>query len=255
MADLTNSYLLPTVLHEDETVLVVNKPAGITVNRSDTTTHEYTVQDWLAKRLEKELSLADAESDFASRAGFVHRIDKETSGILLVAKTEPAFVELQRQFKERLTHKEYLALVHGKMAPMSGEIRVPVGRLPWNRKRFGIVPGGKEAVTRYQVEASYKSSDRASELLSLVRLFPETGRTHQIRVHLKYANHPIFADYLYAGRKTAAQDRRVLGRVFLHAASLSFIHPETGKRVVVTSQLPQELQDVLTAFTPQQDSL
>lgn len=252
MTDAATKILVPAVLYEDEVLLALDKPAGITVNRSETTQHEYTIQDWLSERLHKELQIADPESDFFKRSGFVHRIDKETSGILLVAKTEAAFLELQRQFKERLTHKQYLALVHGHMTPRTGEIRIPVGRLPWNRARFGVVPGGKESVTVYEVEAGYRL---VGEPLSLVRLFPETGRTHQIRVHLKYAGFPIFADFLYAGRKTSAKDRRTLERVFLHAAYLSFIHPVHGTRLEIRSQLPIELTNVLATLAPEPGSL
>jgi len=237
------------ILFEDDDVLVLDKPAGITVNRSDTTIGEETVQDWVEKNLKLKTSnlKENEETDFYKRAGIVHRIDKETSGILIVAKTTQAFENLQKQFKERTVKKTYLALCHGKIAPEIGEINVPVGRLPWNRKKFGVLAGGREAVTRYRVISIIKNQkSKNKELLSLLELYPETGRTHQIRVHLKYFNHPIFADFLYAGRKTSRQDRKVLNRVFLHAHKISFIHPVTNKQISLESPLPEELSKIIS---------
>ncbi|MBI2431221.1 MAG: RluA family pseudouridine synthase [Candidatus Levybacteria bacterium] len=234
----------PNVLYEDTQFFVLDKPAGMTVNKADTTKGERTVQDWIASKFSifNFQFSKDEESDFYKRAGIVHRIDKETSGILVVAKTLSAFLELQRQFKERIVKKTYLALVHGKVIPEEGEIRVPVGRLPWNRKRFGVVAGGRDAVTRYRVIKNYTLN---TNLYTLLALFPETGRTHQIRVHLKYFGHPIFSDSLYAGRKTARNDRKILPRVFLHATKISFIHPKTGKTISFESPLPKELQKII----------
>lgn len=244
----------PKVIYEDDFLLVVDKPYGITVNRSDTTKGERTLQDWIEEylkvvKVEKVEKVDDGEkasNPFAERSGIVHRIDKETSGILLVAKTKEAFENLQRQFKERSVKKVYTALVHGKVLPEEGEIKVPVGRLPWNRKRFGVLIGGREALTKYKVlSIMYHVCNNKKEALSLLELYPETGRTHQIRVHLKYINHPIFADYLYAGRKTSRDDRKHLPRVFLHASKISFYHPSSGEPVSFESPLPQELVDFL----------
>jgi len=235
------------ILFEDENLLVLNKPAGITVNRSDTTRNEETVQDWVEKNIKLQTSNIKnkEESDFYKRAGIAHRLDKETSGILLVAKDEDSFRDLQRQFKERLVKKRYLALTHGKIKVKEGEIRASVGRLPWNRKRFGILAGGRESLTKYKVLNYFISKKNKSELYSLVELFPETGRTHQIRVHLKYINHPIFSDFLYAGRKTARTDRKFLERVFLHASRISFTHPRSGEVLNFESPIPQELDSFL----------
>jgi 23S rRNA pseudouridine1911/1915/1917 synthase len=231
------------ILYEDDDILVLDKPAGITVNKSDTTKGDYTVQDWIENNFKFQISnlKLNKESDFYGRAGIVHRIDKETSGILLVAKNLKAFENLQSQFKERKVKKTYAALVHGEVKPDEGEIKVPVGRLPWNRKRFGVLAGGKEAVTKYKVIKRMKG-------YTLLELNPETGRTHQIRVHLKYVNHPIFADYLYAGRKTSRDDRKVLDRVFLHAQKISFYHPKTGELISFESPLPEELTNVLISL-------
>lgn len=247
------------IVYEDDELIVINKPAGITVNRADTTKNEVTVQDWaeqkiglepfiLGEALEKtEEGVYDPVVEFHKRGGVVHRLDKETSGILLLAKNPDAFVALQKQFKERTVKKVYHALAHGVISPREGEINVPVGRLPWNRKQFGIVPGGRESKTLYKVLHEYKNS-KTKETLTYIELYPQSGRTHQIRVHLKYIGHPIFADFLYAGRKTARSDRKVLDRVFLHAAKISFKHPQTGKEMDFTADLPTELQQVIESL-------
>ena len=248
--------LIPSIIFQDDDIIVVNKPAGITVNRSDTTKDEMTLQDWVERgqgdtnHPERELSEKTA-SEFSNRAGIVHRLDKETSGIILVAKTVEAFEELQRQFKERIVKKKYIALAHGEVKPAEGEIRVPVGRLEFNRKRFGVVAGGREAVTKYRTIKNYEfriKNKGGSEKLTLLELYPETGRTHQIRVHLKYLNHPIFADELYAGRKTARDDRRYLSRCFLHASEISFLHPRTHVQASFKSELPEDLSNFLSGL-------
>lgn len=259
--------LKPQIIYEDESVLVLDKPAGVTVNRSDTTRDEQTLQDFLEEKIfrykDKKILSENSKNPnisisqypniyedenreaFYKRSGIVHRLDKETSGIILVAKTEDAFLELLRQFREREVEKRYTALVHGKVTPEIGEIDVPVGRLPWNRKRFGIVAGGREAKTRYRVISNLKSQI-SNEPLTLLELYPKTGRTHQIRVHLKYMNRPIFADSLYGGRKTARDDRKKLNRQFLHASSINFFHPISHKPLSFQSELPQDLRDVLS---------
>lgn len=246
-----------SVIFEDDDILVVNKPAGITVNRSETTIHENTMQDLVEQYLhlaKVDMVRGDDEdddtSDFVARSGIVHRIDKETSGILLVAKHEEAFVELQRQFKARLVHKTYIALSHGRIVPAEGEINVPVGRLPWNRRQFGVVPGGKESISTYKVDGYYRTDDKKREVLTLVKVMPLTGRTHQIRVHLQYLGFPIFADFLYAGRKTQRDDRKLLERVFLHAKTISFLHPVSLEEVTYDAPLPEELMKVMDHLIP-----
>ena len=240
----------PSILFEDENIIVINKPAGITVNRSDTTKEEITVQDWVEKEFSSknlELKTSDVESDFYKRSGIVHRLDKETSGILLVAKNQNAFLNLQSQFKDRTVKKTNLALVHGIFEPEEGEVRAPVGRLPWNRRRFGILPGGKEAATKYKTVSKFKFNP-TGETLTLLELYPETGRTHQIRVHAKYMNHPIFSDSLYAGRKTARNDRSFLPRVFLHASKISFADPVKGEPLSFEAPIPKNLSEFLKQY-------
>lgn len=244
------------IIYEDNEMIVVDKPAGITVNRAETTKYETTIQDWAEEYTgityeESKLKYGDEGYspivEFNKRGGIVHRLDKETSGVLLLAKNPEAFVELQKQFRERTVKKVYQALAHGKVSPAEGEISVPVGRLPWNRKQFGIVPGGRESKTLYRVLKSYENP-KTKEKLTLLELYPQSGRTHQIRVHLKYIGHPIFADFLYAGRKTSRNDRKVLPRVFLHAAGISFAHPKTGEPVSYESPLPEGLSKLLESF-------
>lgn len=245
----------PRILFQDEDIIVLEKPSGVTVNKSDTTVAEVTMQDWVEERFKisemtHKLSVNEAgwESEFYKRSGIVHRIDKETSGILLAAKNPTAFDTLQKQFRERVVEKSYLALAHGTLVPPDGEINIPVGRLEYNRKRFGVVAGGRESVTFYKTLATY-SRTKPKEILSLVEMFPKTGRTHQIRVHLKYLNRPIFSDNLYGGRKTARDDRKVLPRLFLHAAKISFLHPRTNEKVSFESPLPIELQTFIDSLS------
>ncbi len=235
----------PSILYQDQDLLVLNKPAGITVNNSDTTKGQTTVQDWIEKTVHigKMVPLDDPDADFYNRAGIVHRLDKETSGILLVAKTPESFKNLQAQFKERNVKKTYVALAHGNVLQQEGEIRIPVGRLPWNRKQFGVIPGGRDSITKYKVLSYHEHSN-----VTLLELSPETGRTHQIRVHLKYSGHPIFSDDLYGGRKTARADRKLLPRLFLHAAKISFTHPTTGVVISFESDLPTDLKDFLAGL-------
>jgi len=233
----------PPILFENDAMLAVNKPPGIVVNNAESVKGE-TIQNWAEETYHMSMTtpMSEENKDFVSRAGIVHRIDKETSGILLIAKTPQAFIELQRQFKERLVQKTYVAIAHGKVVPESGEIRAPVGRLPWNKERFGIVPGGKESVTAYKV---IKTISRDGETLSFVELHPETGRTHQIRVHMKYINHPLLGDYLYAGRKTSRDDREWATRVMLHAWKLTCLHPVTGAPIEIEAPIPDDMNSII----------
>jgi RluA family pseudouridine synthase len=271
----------PKIIFEDENLLILDKPTGMTVNRSETTKEGETVQEWVESHnvipnsknvilnsfqdlnrteIPKHLACRQAGvrndnkrvqhdnlvSDFYKRSGIVHRLDKETSGILIVAKNEESFVILQQQFKNRQVQKTYVALAHGKVEPQEGSIDVPVGRLPWNRKRFGVLSEGRESTTFYKVITNYKLLiTNYDEALSLLELSPKTGRTHQIRVHLQYIHHPVFADPLYAGRKTSRKDRQVLPRIFLHASKISFKDPKDDKMVTFESPLPVELENFL----------
>jgi len=223
----------PTIIFEDESILVLDKPSGWITNDASTTTTQPVIQTWLRENL-KYLLVGDRDR----RDGIVHRLDKETSGLLVVAKTITAFENLQSQFKERKVAKTYIALAHGEVIPKEGKIEASVGRLPWRRQRFGVLPGGREAITNYKV---LKTLSKDNEKFSLVELYPKTGRTHQIRIHLKFIGHPIVGDNFYAGRKTSRDDRLWCPRLFLHAAKISFFHPETGKELTFESELPKDL--------------
>ncbi len=156
--------MIPLILLEDTDILVISKPAGMIVNKADTTTGEVTVQEWAEEYLQmKSGALIHKRDDFYDRGGIVHRLDKETSGVLLIAKTPTALHELQSQFKNRTVQKTYTALVHGILTPKDGEINVPVGRLDWNRKRFGVVADGREAVTFYQTTTIYTLNTKKKE--------------------------------------------------------------------------------------------
>lgn len=225
----------PIIIFEDDSILVLAKPAGWITNTANTTTDQPTVQAWLKSNFRYPLSSSDD-----LRSGIVHRLDKETSGLLLVAKTKEGFETLQKEFKDRQVTKTYTALVHGLVAPAEGTISAPVGRLPWNRRRFGVLPGGREAITNYKTLKTFKE-------FTLLELAPETGRTHQIRIHLKYIGHPVVADDFYAGRKTSRDDRLWCPRLFLHAALITFIHPESKAIVTFSSPLPEDLKTVLAS--------
>ena len=234
---------LPKIIFEDDNLFVLEKPAGWISNDADTTTNQPVVQKWVRETFEYPLKGSREHRD-----GIVHRLDKETSGILLVAKTIDAFIDLQMQFKDHLVNKRYVSLVHGEVSPSSGNIKVDVGRLPWRRDRFGILPGGRESETDYQTISKYVSRDGIDKY-TLLLLTPKTGRTHQIRIHLKHIGYPIVADEFYAGRKTSRKDRIWCPRLFLHAGEISFIHPVSKKHVEFRVELPQDLRETLDKLT------
>jgi len=226
----------PKIIYEDDSFFVIDKPSGWIVNEATTTKNQPVLQTWLKKFNYPLIGNA------LYRSGIVHRLDKETSGVMIVAKNEESFTKLQSEFKNRLVSKTYIALVHGKLTPDEGEISVPVGRLPWRRDRFGIVAGGRDSRTSYKVKEFFPGNNAGH---TLAEFYPKTGRTHQIRIHCKYLGHAIVADEFYAGRKTSRNDRVWCPRLFLHAASIKFIHPVTGKPVEFSSDLPMDLKKVL----------
>lgn len=226
----------PKVIYEDDNLFVIDKLSGWIVNEASTTKDQPVLQTWLKQF---DYPLAD---DVPSRHGIVHRLDKETSGVMIVAKDKMSFDKLQASFKAREVQKTYVALVHGKLSPGEGEINVPVGRLPWRRDRFGVVPGGRSSQTFYKVLEFFPGNNAGH---TLVEFYPKTGRTHQIRIHCRYVGHAIVADDFYAGRKTARNDRKWCPRLFLHAKSISFKHPKTGRKVEFISKLPEDLEAVL----------
>lgn len=234
--------MTPEIVHEDDDLLIINKPAGWIVNEAKTTAGNPVIQTWIKENFD-----FDTASNFDYRNGIVHRLDKETSGILIIAKTKSAFEKLQKSFKDRKVKKTYTALAHGKIEPKSGNVDSPVGRLPWNRERFGVLPGGRDATTEYEVDGYYK--DNGGEEYSLVTLFPKTGRTHQIRIHLKHIGHPIVSDSFYAGRKRNRVDRKWCPRLFLHASQIRFTHPVSGNDLTVRAPLSEDLASALGTLT------
>jgi len=227
-----------TVLHEDKDLVVVDKAAGMVVHPGAGHASG-TLVNALLHRV-KDLSGVGGEL----RPGIVHRLDKDTTGCLVVAKHEKALVALQKAFKSRGVDKTYLALVHGVPKAAEARIETLYGRHPVNRQRFtGKVKEGKPAITVYRVLESFEGA-------ALVEVDLLTGRTHQIRVHLCEAGHPLLGDALYgAGRKAkgkaAEQAQEVVGRQALHAWKLSFPHPRTGKPLHVEAPVPKDFTAAL----------
>ncbi len=217
------------ILYEDDQFAVINKPAGMVVHPAFGHTSGTLVNAVLARWPK----IADFSEP--SRAGIVHRLDKETSGVIVVAKTAPALIYLREQFKSRNVHKRYLTLVEGMPDTPDGLIDAPIGRDPNQRKRMAVTRDGREAVTEFHVLETYAEH-------SLLEVLPKTGRTHQIRVHLAFIGHPVVGDSVYGYRK----GRIKMKRHFLHAASIRFELPNTGEALVVEAPLPVGLQDILS---------
>jgi 23S rRNA pseudouridine1911/1915/1917 synthase len=214
----------PPVVYEDEDIIVVDKPAGLAAHHGSGTEEESTVADFAREHT------TDPDPD---RPGIVHRLDRDTSGLLVLAKTADAKAFMQRQFAGRTVHKTYVALVVGRIEPAEAIVRLPLDRDPARPLRRAVVTTGREAVTRYRTTATYPG-------YTLVEANPETGRTHQIRVHFATLGHPVAGDTVYG------PPQRPLGltRQFLHAISLEFTAP-SGQTVKFTSELPTELAQVL----------
>ncbi|VGO17371.1 Ribosomal large subunit pseudouridine synthase D [Pontiella desulfatans] len=219
------------ILFEDEAVIVLNKPPGLVVhpaagNPSGTLLHGLLFHDPAFQTLE--------------RAGIVHRLDKDTSGVMVVAKTEAAMAHLQAQFKGRQTEKEYLALVWGE-PPKSGRIQTLLGRHPVHRKKQAVLKEeGREAISNYELVEQFPEA-------ALMRVGIETGRTHQIRVHMAHIRHPIVGDTVY-GRARKNRLPVEPGRQMLHAAKLTFNHPESGKRLSFEAPLFDDMRQLLESL-------
>jgi 23S rRNA pseudouridine1911/1915/1917 synthase len=221
------------VLYEDADLLVIDKPAGMVVHPAAGNWHGTLVNAVLHHC--PELEGVGGER----RPGIVHRLDKDTSGLILVAKNDRAHQALQAQFKSRQVEKSYLALVYGLVTPARGRIEAPIGRDPVHRKRMAVLPDGRPAVTRYQVSGFYGN-------YTLLSCQPLTGRTHQIRVHLAYIKHPVVGDRVYGGRRQCVVP---CPRQFLHAHRIQFRLPSTGQLVEFVAPLPTDLQAVLDALS------
>jgi 23S rRNA pseudouridine1911/1915/1917 synthase len=228
------------IVYEDETLVVVNKPAGLVVHPA-AAIESGTLANALAYHFQQ---LPD--SGAGVRPGIVHRLDRDTSGLLAVAKTEAALEHLSDQFRDRTVFKSYVALVHGRVQADTGRIDQPLARDASNRTRMAVVRGGRSALSLYRVRQRFNR-------FTLLDVELKTGRTHQIRVHLAWLKHPVVGDETYGGgRDNTIHDAKLrahvrnLGRHFLHAERLAFTHPQTNERVEFSSPLPPELTQLLT---------
>jgi 23S rRNA pseudouridine1911/1915/1917 synthase len=222
------------VRYEDDRLLVVAKPAGLVVHPGPG--HPTgTLVNALLGRAQTRLSAGGGAAD---RPGIVHRLDRDTSGLLLVAKDDATHLALARELAAHRVERRYLALVQGRLPGETGTVDAPVGRHPRDRKRMAVVAtGGRQAVTHWRVLETFPA-------VQLVEATLETGRTHQVRVHLASLRHPLVGDRTYGADPTLAT-RLGVPRPFLHAWRLAFTHPTTGTRIDLTEPLPPDLQAVL----------
>jgi len=218
------------VLYEDDSLVVVDKPAGVVVHPGSGRRNRTLAAGLLYRYPELE---GVGQSD---RWGLVHRLDKETSGALLVARTEQSYLALSQMIRKREVKRRYLALAYGVFGAPTGSIEAPIGRDPTRPTRRAVVPDGKTATTHYEVLREYVTQD-----VTLLSVLLETGRTHQIRVHLAAIDHPVVGDRTYGTKKGRVDSPRV----FLHAAALRFAHPETGIDMAVDCPLAEDLQAIL----------
>ncbi|HJA27894.1 MAG TPA: RluA family pseudouridine synthase [Candidatus Limosilactobacillus intestinigallinarum] len=224
--DLVPENIPLDIVYEDDDVIVVNKPQGMVVHPAPGHP-DHT----LVNALLYHSPLSTINGEF--RPGIVHRIDKDTSGLLMVAKNDMAHRSLAAQLKAKTNEREYVALVHGVIKEDRGTIDAPLGRSPKDRKKQAVVAGGRHAVTHFKVLRRYRH-------YTLVSCRLETGRTHQIRVHMKYIGHPLAGDPLYGPRKTLPGKGQ-----YLHARLLGFKHPRTGEQLTFTAPLPPYFQQML----------
>ncbi|WP_163653981.1 RluA family pseudouridine synthase [Listeria sp. PSOL-1] len=215
------------IYFEDSDVLVVNKPAGMVVHPSAGHTSGTLVNALLYHC--EDLSGING----VKRPGIVHRIDKDTSGLLMVAKNDQAHEALAEQLKNKTSERIYLALVHGEIAHQKGTIEAPIGRAKEDRQKMAVVADGKEARTHFEVVERFSG-------FTLIKCQLDTGRTHQIRVHLKYIGHPLAGDPKYGPKNTIKGSGQ-----FLHASELGFIHPRTKEYLHFTAELPDDFKKVL----------
>ncbi len=230
-----------TILYEDDQSLVINKPAGMMVH-PDGTSKDKTLTDWIMEKYPELENIGEEQTlrtgETIKRPGIVHRIDKDTSGVLIIAKTQEAFLHLKEQFQERTVEKVYQAFVYGHFNEVEGIIDRPIGKSKKDFRRWSAQRGARgtlrEAVTEYKVLFSAKE-------VSFVELFPKTGRTHQLRVHMKAINHPLVSDILYA-----PSHQSLLGfkRLALHAKSVSF-NSLSGDRIEIIAPYPEDFEQAV----------
>ncbi len=228
------------IIYEDDALAVINKPAGMVVHPG-----AGVLNGTLANAIAHHFKLQTADSKYENRVGIVHRLDKDTSGLIVVAKTEEIHEQLSEQFREREVFKSYVALVHGEMEGKDGTIDQPIAREKHNRTKMAIRKHGRSALSLWKVRKRF-------EKFTLLNVEIKTGRTHQIRVHLMSINHPVVGDETYNGGRdktvkdlTARQAIADLNRFFLHAERLSFTHPQTSERLEFYVPLPEGLKNLL----------
>mgnify|MGYP000455754382 CR=1 FL=1 len=238
----------PTILLETSEYLLINKPAGLVVH-SDGKTEEPTLIDWILKERPTMAGVGEPmirDGVSIDRPGIVHRLDRETSGVMILPKNQESFLFFKQAFKDRTITKQYHAFVWGHFKETSGIIDVPIARSVGDFRRWQAGRGTRgeerDAVTKWQVLSSFK--DEADELFSFMELSPKTGRTHQLRVHMKYLQRPIVSDSLYAPTK-----REALGfsRVALHARSIQFID-QKGGNIQVQAPYPADFEAALARY-------
>ena len=220
-----------TVVYEDADIIVVDKPTGVVV---------HPTPGWSGPTVTGGLLAAGhiiATSGAAERQGVVHRLDANTTGVMVLAKSETAYSALKRAFRDREVDKRYHALVQGHPDPLRGTVDAPIGRHPSGDGRFAVVAGGRPSVTHYDTIEAFRGA-------SLAGIGLETGRTHQIRVHMSAIRHPVAGDLLY-GADPVLAGRLGLARQWLHAVSLAFTHPADGRRVEFHSEYPADLAHAL----------
>ncbi|KJV07957.1 23S rRNA pseudouridine(1911/1915/1917) synthase RluD [Methylocucumis oryzae] len=228
-----------SIIYEDDALLIVNKPAGLVVHPA--------VGNWHGTLLNALLN-HQPSLETLPRAGIVHRIDKDTSGLLMVAKTLPAHTDLVEQLAQREIVREYLAITRGRMTS-GGTIDEPINRHPTDRKRYAVRESGKPAVTHYRVVQRFTHH-------TLIQAKLETGRTHQIRVHMAHIRYPLLGDPVYGGRfqmppgcgQALEYELRNFKRQALHAAKLGLVHPETGEYMEWEQPLPDDMTRLLAAL-------
>lgn len=216
------------VVYEDEDIIVVNKQRGLVVHPAGGSESGTLVNALLYHAT----GLSGINGEI--RPGIVHRLDKDTSGLMVVAKKDEAHISLSRQLAERTCHRTYWALLEGNLKSDEGRIEAPIGRHRGDRKKMAVVDGGRYALTDYKVVERFDG-------YTLVQFYLHTGRTHQIRVHAKHIGHPVVGDKTYNTRP----DRFGAGSQLLHAVKLEFVHPSTGKEVCFTSNLPDYFEGIL----------
>lgn len=229
------------IVYEDEYLAVIDKPAGMVVHPG-----AGTPSGTLANAVAWHFSFPAVGERVNDRVGIVHRLDKDTSGLIVVAKNEETHEALAEQFRRRTVFKSYVVLVHGSPREERGTIDRPIARDRWHRTKMTVAANGRAALSKWKVRKRF-------EKFALLEVEIKTGRTHQIRVHLASINHPVVGDTLYnEGRDNTINDVEVkravesLGRFFLHSERLAFTHPVSGERIDLTSQIPKELAELLS---------